>query len=63
MTFREIVESGVRLNNCDEKVLETEDLTTSNSLRELTPFTSKVLSHLQTHKEDRELILKNSSML
>lgn len=53
--FREIVESGLRLDNCDETVLETEDLTTNSSLRELTPFTSKVLSHLQTHKDDRAL--------
>lgn len=37
MTFREIKESGLRLDNCDETVLETEDLTTDNSLRELTP--------------------------
>lgn len=37
VTFREINESGLRLDNCDETVLETEGLTSDNSLRELTP--------------------------
>lgn len=50
-TFREIMESGLRPDNCAETVLQV-DLTANNLLRQLTPFTTKVLSHLQTQEND-----------
>lgn len=48
-TSRETTESGLRLDNCAEITPEV-DLTTNNLLRQLTPLTTKVLSHLQTQE-------------
>lgn len=52
--FREIMEISLRLDDCAEIALEV-DLIANNLLRQLTPFTTKVLSHLQTQKNDIEL--------
>lgn len=50
-TFREIMESGLRLDDCAETVLEV-DLTANDLLRQLTPFTTEVLSHLQIRENE-----------
>lgn len=46
-TFKEITVSGLRLDDCAETVLEV-DLNANNLLRQLTPSSTKVFSHLQT---------------
>lgn len=53
-TFREIMEGGLRLGDCAEKVLKV-DLAANDLLRQLTPSTTKVLSHLQTQENDLAL--------
>lgn len=53
-TFREIMEGGLRLGDCAEEVLEV-DLTAHDLLRQPTPSTTKVLSHLQTQENDTAL--------
>lgn len=53
-TFREIMEGGLRLGDCAEEVLEV-DLTANDLLRQPTPSTTKVLSHLQTQENDTAL--------
>lgn len=52
---REITESDLKLDNHDEIVQEV-DLTVNDLLRQLTPFTMKVLSPSQTRENDLALI-------
>lgn len=52
---REITESDLKLDNHDEIVQEV-DLTVNDLLRQLTPFTMKVLSPPQTQENDLALI-------
>ena len=53
-TFTEVTESGSRLDDCAE-VMPEEDLTANNLRRQLTPLTTKVLSHLRTQENNTAL--------